>query len=175
MKEGTIILVSKPKKGKNIFETIYNNILPPLIRWFTKCEYHHVAIVVRREFTDELWVYEAVFHGFKPTYKLSDYLARVEKENIDIVMATPKELPQDFKQKLVDIIGTPYDFISLFLWQPIYQLTKRKNKAVWWGPLGDAAKLRTYCSEAVAYILGHEGWETWTAADFYDYYFNIPD
>jgi len=164
MKEGIIILVSKPT------DTLYNKIVPQLIRWFTQCEYHHVAVVAFNESKGELWIYESVFHGFKPTYSVKDYIKRVKKENIKVLLIENKELPDDFYRKLKSIIGTPYNFLALLLHQPIYQIAKRFGKHLWIGAKSKKTWKRTYCSEAIAYLFGHENWETWTAKDFYNYY-----
>lgn len=171
MKKGTIILVDKPKTGRNFLETVYNHILPVGIRWFTQCQYHHVAVVAYRKAFDELWVYESVFHGFKPTYSVENYLKRIKDENINILTITPEELPENFDTKVEEIYGAKYDFLGVFFHQIVYQLGKRWfNKEIWLGSKGTGARLRSYCSESVAYIFGHEDWWRWTAADFYNHY-----
>lgn len=166
MTEGTVILVSQPKKG------LYNRILPPLIRWFTDCEYHHVAVVGRRkEDNNNLWVYEAVFKGFKPTYPIGMYYHRAKEKNIKTIEITPNVDIATFRERLYEIQGSPYDFKSLLFYQVVFQLTRKLfGKGLWLGKRGPGAKNRTYCSEAIAYILGHENWETWTARDFINYY-----
>ena len=166
MKEGDIILVSKPKKG------LYNKIVPQGIRWFTQFEYHHAALVGIHN--DELWIYESVFSGFKPTKSLAEYERYIIEDGINI-----KRIPKsrslnitEFRKRLFELVGAPYDFMSLLIWHPIYQLSKRFGKSWWFGKRGPAAKNKSVCTESIAYIVGIPNWWTYTAKDLYDYYRN---
>lgn len=164
MKEGDIILISKPK------DSLYNRIVPPAIRWFTQFEYHHAAVIGLHK--GELWVYESVFNGFKPTWKLQDYQLYLLENGIKS-MVIPKHHQLNiyiFRERLYELTGAPYDFASLLIWHPIYQLSKRIGKSWWLGKRGPAAKNRSVCTESIAYIMGIDNWWTYTAKDLYEHY-----
>lgn len=175
MKEGTVILISKPK------DSLYNKILPPAIRWFTECEYHHAAYVGL--YNGELYVFESVLNGFKPTKSLNEYIKYIKENDIKVIyFNTDTHWIYDLRQRLFEIHNAPYDFTSLFFYQIIYQLSKKLftkypkvkkyfkkfiiKDGIWIGKKGNVAKNSTYCTESIAYILGLWNWEVYTCADF---------
>lgn len=182
MKEGSIILVSKPKKR------LYSRILPPAIRWFTDCEYHHGVIV--GYYNNELWVYESVLNGFKPTMSLADYKMKLFGKKYKAVFFHIDPLKIHwFRDELYKMKNTPYDFLELFIYQPIYQLTRKLftkypsikkllnkivyREGVWLGKLGRRALDHSVCTNTLAYLWKEDDWEVWTAADFYKKYKDI--
>lgn len=54
-----------------------------------------------------------------------------------------------------------YDFMSLFVWQPIYLAT-----GLYLGHKNDKAALRFYCFEYLAYVMGIENWYKITPKEF---------
>ncbi len=166
---GDVILVSKPRKG------LYNQTVCQLIRFFTEFEYHHAAIACFRPDKQEIWIYEAVFNGFKPTYSLKDYLKRAKEKSIKLkILPFENSQPvsrKDMQNRVYELCGSPYDYASLLFYQLIDKTClKLFNKNCWLGKCGPKAKGKTYCTEAVAYIRGYENWWNYTAKDLYDAY-----
>lgn len=164
LKTGDVILVSKQEAS------FLEKLICKGIRWFTEFEYHHAAIICYREAKKELWVYEAVYNGFKPTYNLQDYFKRAENENIrTLILRKPENISEEqVIREVKDIEGSPYDFLSLLVWQPIDKLALKLFKRHFWlGPQGPKAKNKTYCTNAIARVFGFENWWSMTSKDLY--------
>lgn len=148
---GDIVFISKKKKG------IYNRIVPPIIRWATKTEYHHVGIL--NMYKGKLTVFEAVFKGFLPTQSWEDYLKEEGKDYDIMVFNKPNDAPENWSERLFNISGCPYDFGSLIVVQLLYQITRKLfGKGIWVGKKGTKALHKIYCTEAIAYIYMFDKW-----------------
>lgn len=113
------------------------------IQWFTKSRINHTATVV--EIWGELFIVDSQRDGTNPR-PVKQWL---EKFNYTYKIHRPKEIDiVKYQIKVASKIGfTPYDFASLLIYQPWYQLTGR-----WIGKTKADSEKRMYCSQFVAWL-----------------------
>ncbi|MBN1989007.1 MAG: hypothetical protein JW783_06425 [Bacteroidales bacterium] len=125
-----------------------DRLLSRIIRTFTKGRVNHTALAI--EVWDELFIIDAQKDGInlRPIDEWNrkyTYSYRVHR---------PKEFTTEIRIKAVSKIGsTPYDFLSLIVWQPIYILTGK-----WHGRGKKNAGKRMYCSEYIAWLFDFDYW-----------------
>lgn len=116
--------------------------LSGLIRFFTKCRYNHVGVVVLNWGVP--FLNEAIETGVLPI-PVKD---RISGKEIRIIRAFAQIEERPLAIKANDKLGrTGYDFSGLLWFQLIYQLTGR-----WTGHTGDHADKRMYCGEYAAWL-----------------------
>lgn len=119
------------------------------IRLFTNYKYNHCGTVVSKK--SVLWLYEMTEKGLEKTI-LDE---RIKDADISVLR---KGINGQFS-KNADSVETlnGYDFVSLFLYQPIFQLTN-----IWIGREKEKAKKKMYCSEYCAFLHGLNEWWTYS-------------
>lgn len=119
-----------------------NRFISKAIRYFLKCPYHHVGLVI--EVYDELFVAESKRQGLSIN-RLNDSI-----KGSKIMVLKPKfdYNPVEIGKFVVPLLGKHrYDIMSLYIFQLIYILTGK-----WLGKKDEHASKRLYCSEFVAYV-----------------------
>ena len=134
----------KPKVG-DILLVHSKGFVPKGIRFFTKCYYNHAAIIVRS--MGELCVLEAIGRGFMITKTYEEYKKETCREYA-VLRAKDVVQPIAINERLINIIGHPYDYKSLLYSQIIKQIS---SKDTWKGAKDIKATKKIYCSEAIAY------------------------
>jgi hypothetical protein len=119
-----------------------NKFISKAIRFFLKCPYHHVGLVI--ELWGELFVAESKRHGLEinrleDSIRYSRILVLKPKFEYDSVQINKFVVPLLGKHK--------YDIMSLYFFQLVYLLTGK-----WIGKRDEHASKRLYCSEFVAYV-----------------------
>lgn len=133
-------------------------ILAPLIRYFTKSKYNHVAMV--HVFGETKVVVEADAKGFRQTCLLKDWIKThnhykvLRKKNIDEIEISQMNI------RMRDILYKKYDFANT-LFHQLVRILSKKDK---W--IGDASYKRVNCSEAVAYIMDEPYYYKYLPKDF---------
>ena len=149
----------KPKVG-DILLVHSKGFVPMGIRLFTKCYYNHAAIIVKA--MGEICVLEAIGRGFMITKTYEEYKKETCRE---YAVLRPKEgkllHSKQVNDRLIDIIGKPYDYKSLLYSQIIKQVSK---KDTWKGAKEMKATKRIYCSEACAYAYPYIFPKWWSIA-----------
>jgi hypothetical protein len=155
IQHGDTILISRIDKnikyklfGEEFFApNLYVRIIPGLIKYFTKFKYHHSAIACFDTTKEKMMIYEATMGGFSGR-TIDSYCNHFENKAEFMVLQKPANVSaSNVRLKINQIYGNGYDFISLFIYQLIFQLTKR-----WFGKKGFSSLNRIYCSEANAFI-----------------------
>ena len=141
-----------------------NGFIPKAIRYFTKCEYNHVGII--HMYQGELYVFEAVSKGFIPTSTLEDWKLEKEVKGEKWCIISPNIRVTAIEKikksnRIKELTGKKYEFVSLLFYQLIYQISKK------W--IGSKNNNRVICSEAVAYVY-KECFEDWYKTDPQDIY-----
>jgi len=131
-----------------------SNWLGEKIQDFQKCKWNHAGIFLIIE--NELYLCDAQKHGIR-LIRFKEY-----KTSSRLMILRPKR--KVHRKKLVHFIlpyvgNTPYDFVSLVLYQPIRFLFGK-----WIGRKNKEANKRFTCSEWVAYIYKDVFPEWWKAA-----------
>ena len=112
------------------------------IRFFTKCRYNHVGVVISN--WHQPFLNEAIETGVI-SIPIKDRLSGCD---IRVIRYVNPIAEIDFAIKANDKLGhTGYDFSGLLFYQLIYQLTGH-----WLGHTGKAAEGRMYCGEYCAYL-----------------------
>lgn len=117
-------------KNGDIFFTSSKALLSRLIRFFTGSKCSHVGLIIELE-------------GFKFAVEMTSHGCEMRPVKVRFakqtpVVMSPKEIPHDFKQKvLADVGKVKYDYLGLFL-APFFR-TKTEEKI---------------CSEWITYIYG---------------------
>lgn len=131
-----------------------------LIRYFNKCYYHHVAMVV--EIWGELFVIESTGKGVVISKPLKQWIAEIEARRHFAVKRLPDLTPEHCRTVLMRafaLLGNRYDFISLFWYQLRYQLF-----GTWRGRTKEKASARMYCSELIGYAYREQFPAWWQTA-----------
>lgn len=127
--------------------------LSALIRFFTKCHYNHVGVVVLN--WNVPFLNEAIETGVLPI-TLKD---RLDGRKIRVIRPIKDVDERSFAMKANDKLGhTGYDFSGLLFYQLIYQLTGH-----WLGHTGNHADGRMYCGEYAAFChseIFEKWWQT---------------
>lgn len=146
------------------FAWLYDRVVPPVICKLTKCKYHHSGVVdyLTESGTGELYIWEAVADGFKPTQKATEWLNELTKKGYSIQIWESKiKNESDYENlkwdlRLQNIRFSRYDYGSLLLFQLIYTIFGR-----WLGRTGVRSLTTIYCNEANAYLIGMpKYWQT---------------
>lgn len=128
--------------------------LSALVRLFTRCQFNHCALIVTN--WNVPFISEAVNRGIitRPAEK---HLVR-SKTRIMVLRPRDPFTPgtrelQDFIIRANSVVGSKYDFVSLFWFQLIYRITGK-----WYGPTNDPTGKRMVCSEFVAWAYKLDKW-----------------
>ena len=137
----------KPRVG-DILLVRSKGFVPAGIRLLTNCYYNHAAIIVQA--MGELCVLEAIGRGFMITKTYEEYKQETCRE---YAIMRPRDGVEQratvINERVISIIGKPYDYKSLLYSQIIKQVSKRDK---WKGAKDMKATKRIYCSEACAYV-----------------------
>ena len=122
-----------------------NGVLGKAIRLASRGKFNHTAIVIIID--GEIFIAEAQNNGVN----LKTFDNWQLKYNYDYVVSRylfgSKEWGKAFRKRALSKIGvTGYDYVSLFVWQPVLQITGK-----WLGRKGEKAEKRMYCSEFAPY------------------------
>lgn len=124
------------------------------VRWWTDLWFNHTILFIR-DIDGNLYVIEAVETGFnRCTWEewstKYDYIMEVKK---------PSMVPTLFDEMVQQIEGNPYDFLSLFLIHPPYQILRKLGiEQKWLGRKRKKASKFVYCSEAILKIYNRPEW-----------------
>jgi hypothetical protein len=145
-----ILLVHTPFDWKRPITT-----LPHLIRKVAGVYNNHAALLIDGK------IYESDINGVVEVHP---------KDWVKNQTVTVYEFPEDVNTKQYEIEAKAlvkqhkYDFLSLFVWQPIYLATG------WYiGPIGRKGKKRFYCFEYLAYVLDYTNYYKITPREFNDF------
>jgi hypothetical protein len=151
--------MKKTLKSGDILCCKGHSILSKLIMRFTKSNFSHVALVL------EIWGELCIVDAQRDGTNLRLFSEWEEKFKYKFVAFRPKEFTNEMKNKAVKKMGfTPYDFISLFVYQPLYIITKK-----WLGKRGEEATKRMYCSEYAGYVFNLPNWWRKNPQNVYEY------
>lgn len=135
-------------KSGDVLHCTSNGLLGKLIQKFTKSRINHTALVI--EVWGELFIIDSQKDGTNPR----PFQEWVMKYDYKYKIHRPLNFSNRTKYMAVSKWGhTPYDFASLFIWQPIYILTGR-----WHGRKEPRADGRMYCSEYVSWVFELPNW-----------------
>lgn len=135
-------------KSGDVLHCTSNGILGKLIRKFTKSRINHTALVI--EVWGELFIIDSQKDGTNPR----PFQEWVTKYDYKYKIHRPIVFSNKEKYRAVSKWGhTPYDFVSLFIWQPIYILTGK-----WHGRKEPNADSKMYCSEYVSWVFELPNW-----------------
>ena len=125
-----------------------NGILGRAIRVFTRSHVNHTAMFI--EIWGKIFVIESQSNGTN----LKPFQEWVKKYNYKYEISRPLEFTAETKERAMQKIGTTgYDFRSLILVQPIYQVF-----GIWLGKGEKKADEKLYCSEFVGWVYKLENW-----------------
>jgi len=142
------VLLKNELRSGDVLHCTSNGILGKFIQRFTKSRINHTALVI--EVWGELFIIDSQKDGTNPR-PFKDW---VMKYNYKYKIHRPILFTKRSKYRAVSKWGhTPYDFASLFIWQPIYILTGK-----WHGHKGLRADNRMYCSEYVSWVFELKNW-----------------
>lgn len=143
-----ILKLSPSLKSGDVLHCTSNGVLGRLIQKFTKSKINHTALIL--EVWDSLFIADSQVDGTN----LRPFEEWVKKYNYIYEISRPKQFPITLRERAMSKIGhTPYDLKSLFITQPIYQLTGR-----WVGRPEERADTKMYCSEYVSWVFSLEEW-----------------
>jgi len=143
-----MILRSQDLKMGDVLHCTSHGWLGRIIQKLTKSRINHTALVI--EVWGEIFIIDAQKDGtnlrsLDNWNKMFSYKYKIHR---------PKKFNEDLRNRAVSKIGaTPYDFVSLILWQPIYILT-----GIWKGHTRSHAEDRMYCSEYVSWVYNLPNW-----------------
>ncbi|KAF5066668.1 Permuted papain-like amidase enzyme, YaeF/YiiX, C92 family [anaerobic digester metagenome] len=123
-------------------------LLSRIIRKLTKGRVNHSALAI--EVWGELFIIDAQKDGtnLRPISEWN------KKYKYSYKIFRPTDFSTEIRSKAISKIGsTPYDFLSLIVWQPIYILTGK-----WHGRGKKNAGKRMYCSEYIAWLFDFDYW-----------------
>jgi hypothetical protein len=123
--------------------------LSALVRFFTRCEFNHCALIVAN--WDVAFISEAVNQGIV-TRPLEQHLERSKSRIMILRSREPLDI-EPFCIRANSVVGSKYDYSALFWFQLIYRITGN-----WYGPTNDAAADRMVCSEFVAWVYRLDKW-----------------
>ena len=127
----------------DILHCFSDELLSKAIRKVSDSKYSHTAMVI--EIWGHLFVIDSQAKG--TTLKTLDDWKNKYNYKYDISRPT-NGITNEIRVRAVGKCGdTPYDFTSLIIFQPIYQLTGK-----WLGRKGKKSEKRMYCSELVCYV-----------------------
>lgn len=136
-----------------------NGILGKLIRRFTKGNINHTALVI------EIWGELFIIDSQKDGTNIRPLLQWNDKYNYSYVVTRPKLFSTYYKNRAVSKVGvTPYDFISLFVYHPLYLITNK-----WYGKKDRLAENVLYCSEYIGYVFNVPNYWQLTPTRLYNY------
>jgi hypothetical protein len=143
------IIEYKPQlKSGDVLHCTSNGVLGKLIQKFTKSKINHTALVI--EVWGELFICDSQIDGTN----LRPFEEWVKKYNYTYSISRPLAFPDYYRERAMSKIGhTPYDLKSLFITQPIYQLTGK-----WVGRPEERADTKMYCSEYVSWVFNLPEW-----------------
>lgn len=139
-------------------------LLSRIIRKLTKGRVNHSALAI--EVWGELFIIDAQKDGtnLRPISEWN------KKYKYSYKIFRPTDFSTEIRSKAISKIGsTPYDFLSLIVWQPIYILTGK-----WHGRSKENADDRMYCSEYIAWLFNYENWWQLSPQAVYDIMENDP-
>ena len=150
------------KKG-DILHCTSNGWLGKAIQFFTRSRINHTALVL--EVWNELYIIDSQRDGTN-LRKAEDW---IKEFNYKYIISRPKNQKDIYlnnisKRALSKSGITPYDFKSLFWYQPVYQITGN-----WKGKEGPDAEGKMYCSEYVAWVYELKNWWKLSPQDVFDY------
>jgi len=125
------------------------------IQDFTDSNINHVGIFVWLE--GKLYVSEAERKGLQ-LVPFSEYLDNEKYKEFFLARLPHENISKEKKRNLKHFIlketkNHSYDFMTLFVYQPIKQISRKLfGRAVWLGKKDRKAKIRFVCSEWVAYV-----------------------
>jgi len=130
--------------------------LSVLIRLFTKSYWNHTAVGV---VLGDTRLVHCVLDANQNGVVLEPWDIWVKKYGSKKYEITPsnKEINES---DLLKYVGRGYDFLSVFIWQPIYILTGK-----WLGKTGIDASDKTYCTEIYSFVHGLKDPERITTGD----------
>jgi len=143
------IIEYKPQlKSGDVLHCTSNGVIGKIIQKFTKSKRSHTALVI--EVWDELFICDSQIDGTN----LRPFEEWVKKYNYTYSISRPLAFPDYYRERAMSKIGhTPYDLKSLFITQPIYQLTGK-----WVGRPEERADTKMYCSEYVSWVFKLKEW-----------------
>ena len=118
-----------------------DNLIGKVIRKITKCEYSHVGIII--EHLGELYVCEAKAKGFYPTKPVREWFL-THPGRVKVLRAKMEMSKKVGYERLGRLIGNPYEFTNLVVYQLINEYTGK-----WIGTKGSK---KLICSEAIAWV-----------------------
>lgn len=135
-------------RSGDVLHCTSNGWLARAIKKITKSKVNHTALAI------ECWGELFIIDSQKEGTHLRPFNQWIDEMKYTYQVSRPINFTSDQKNKAVSKIGfTPYDFMSLILWQPLYILTGK-----WHGHREDKATKRMYCSEYVAYVFDLPKW-----------------
>lgn len=143
-----MILRKENLKSGDVLHCTSNGWLGKIIKKFTKSKINHTALVI------EVWGEIFIVDSQKDGTNLRSLDNWNKMFNYEYKISRPYNFSVDLRNRVVSKIGaTPYDFISLILWQPIYILTGK-----WHGHTRKDAEDKMYCSEFVSWVYSLNNW-----------------
>jgi hypothetical protein len=130
-------------KPGDVLHCTSDKILARAIQFFTKSRISHTATVV--DIWGKLFIVDSQRDGTNPR-PLKEW---IEKYSYKYKIHRPLEIDiVKYHIKVASKIGfTPYDFASLLIYQPWYQITGK-----WIGKTNKESDKKMYCSEFVAWL-----------------------
>ena len=141
LKTGDIILFRTEAKWNSI-----GTWISPIIRFMLKSYYNHCGIVINN--WNQLMLNESIESGIIGNPILNKIYERKIK-----ILRSKTYSPNTYDQekeiaiKANSKLGTKYDYLSIFLFLPIYIITKN-----WVGRIQTDSENKMFCSEYVAWI-----------------------
>jgi hypothetical protein len=152
-----------PKHGDLVF--IHNQFtwgepgtyMAPFIRGFLDIQdikfgippifYNHNGNIVEED--NDLWIYEAGYNTKKKKGEVirtqwDEWVAHRNQGKYLIQYPTFQFDPHEYKKELNSVLGKPYDFNSVLIFEPIKLMT---YKTIWLGKKGEKATNSFYCSK----------------------------
>jgi len=140
--------------------------LSKIIKKVTKSEITHSAYAI--DVWGELYIIDSQKDGTNPRKyddwcKTYDYKVIVHRP----LNKSKEQIKEEHKKAMSKSGKTPYDKVSLIIFQPIYNFF-----GVWLGKKGAKAIKKSYCSEFTAWLEGIPDFFLYSPAMFYEYMLN---
>lgn len=137
-----------------------NTLLSKIIKWFTKSNYSHTAVVI--ECWGELFVVDAQSDGVNPR-KLDLWLKKYKYDVVVAQKASRIMCKKSYALKAFSKVGvTGYSYASLIFIHPWKIITGKPIKT-------DPEQGKMICSEYVAFLEGKKHPYKYTPQDMYEY------
>lgn len=147
-------------KTGDILHCSGTSLLSRLIMKFTKSRFSHTALIV--ECWDRLYVVEAQNNGVNA----KPFEVWRSKYTYSFEVSRPKDIgnKKEFSIAAFSKIGaTPYDYVSLLFYQPLYILTGK-----WKGRKNNSSEGKMYCSEYVGWLFDFEKYWEMSPQDIFE-------